>query len=153
MWNVVMEGVNSQLDGEYPMVFDFTNRDLRTIKQMSGVRALEIEDALQAGDNDVLVAMTAIALHRAGKQFVDDVLWDAPAGSLRLVETVEEDARPPDQLKPGSSDGSNTLSGEPSNTNGDLSQETSNPNSSGHQSSDTGSTSDLPTLVTSPPNN
>lgn len=103
------------LDGEYE--FDIagmltmghpeqlTNREGRRIKLMSGVRAGELSDAFESGDNDVLIAIAAIVLARAGKRFDEERLWDAPMGSgLEFVieERVEEeaDADVPPKLEP-----------------------------------------------------
>lgn len=93
---------NPVLDGDYPLDTSFfTNRELHTIKDIAGVRAGELEDALRAGDNDVVVAIALIALRRAGKQVPADVLWDLPAGRLVLdlrdddEQRAEDDALPP----------------------------------------------------------
>lgn len=102
---LIVKGLG-RLDGEYE--FDFagmlgigtpdslTNREGHRIKTMSGVRAGELEDALIAGDNDVLVAFAAIILARAGKTVNEEQLWDAPMGSgvqfdLETREAEEED--------------------------------------------------------------
>jgi hypothetical protein len=86
-------------DGEYPLdVSYFTNRELHTIKELSKVRAGELSEALQAGDNDVLVALAVIAVQRAGKPVPKDAspFWDAPSGSsLEFVLDEENDASPP----------------------------------------------------------
>lgn len=91
-----------KLDGDYP--FDYvgmmamghpeqlTNREGRTIKRMSGVRAGELNDALEAGDTDVLVALAKIILERAGRYVDEDALWDAPmASALKFDFQHEED--------------------------------------------------------------
>lgn len=89
-------------DGEYEVdVSYFTNRELHEIKRLTGVRAGELQDAFDAGDSDLIVAIAAIALKRAGKQVVDDLLWDAEAGSVMFV-AGEDDAGPPDDEQPGS---------------------------------------------------
>lgn len=94
---IVIDGI-AGADGTYILNPEeaFTNRELHRIKLMSGVRMGEIDDALGAGDNDLLVAFTAIALTRSGKTVPDDALWDAPPGAVRfVVPKVEADARPP----------------------------------------------------------
>lgn len=95
------------LDGEYEfdrndLLGSMTNRELHRIKLMAGVRAGEIQDALAAGDNDVLVALAAILLTQRGKLVDEDVLWDAPAGAGLIWEfdtaddeQEEGDAGPP----------------------------------------------------------
>jgi hypothetical protein len=91
-----------KLDGEYP--FDYvgmqtmghpeqlTNREGRTIKRMSGVRAGELNDALEAGDTDVLVALAKVIMERAGRYVDEDALWDSPmASALRFEWTADDE--------------------------------------------------------------
>ena len=111
------------LDGEYPLDLVFTHRDFRDIKRIAGVRANEVEDALNAGDVDIIVALAAIALRRAGKPFDVEQLWDAPTGNIRLDLTEEEqqtDSPPPvtrpvedEPARNGSSSPSGTPTSEP----------------------------------------
>jgi hypothetical protein len=97
------------LDGEYEADFDIgelTNRELRTIKKISGVTAGKLGEALKDGDNDLLIAYAVVFLVRAGKDpdMAESLLWDAPVGSLQFDMTDDEeeqgqaeaDARPPD---------------------------------------------------------
>ena len=101
MSSIKITGIGRAYDGEYP--FDgtyFTNRELHTIKRMSGVRAGEIPAALEAGDNDLVVALTMIALERNGKVVNEDVLWNANVGCIEAMlgegEVDEaDDADPP----------------------------------------------------------
>lgn len=86
-------------NGEYDLDLGyFTNRELHLIKQVSGVRAGEIAEALGAGDNDVLVALAAIAAKRAGKDVPLDMLWDAPSGSS--ITLIADDEEPEDESLP-----------------------------------------------------
>lgn len=108
-------------DGDWPAdLTRFTNREFHTIKEMSGVRAGELDEAFKKGDNDVLVAFTVIMLERAGKQVNRDVIWDAPAGTVTLVPDAEDvEESPPAQPPPepgGKADGAekNGSSGVPS---------------------------------------
>ena len=82
-----------ELDGEYDCDFtemtllvgepqSLTNAEGHRIKTMTGVRAGELYEALTAGDNDVLVALAAIILTRAGKRFDESRLWDAKIGAI-----------------------------------------------------------------------
>lgn len=110
MDKLIVKGLGKRLDGEYE--FDLagmmtlghaeslTNREGHRIKLMAGVTQGQMEDALIAGDNDVLVALAAILLNRAGKSFDEDILWDAPMGAGLNWEIEEreevEDERPPE---------------------------------------------------------
>lgn len=89
-----IEGIPG-LDGDYPLPdTEFTGRELHFIKQHAGVRAGEIEEALGAGDYDIILAIAAIAMQRAGRDVSMDALLDAPTGKIQVI--VEDDARPPD---------------------------------------------------------
>src|SRR5262245_20994145 len=126
------------LDGEYDLSTDFINRDFRTIKQMAGLRPTELEEAFQKRDTDLVVALAAIALRRAGKLLAEDQLWDSQLGSIRLIgDEEEEEAGPP---LSGSADATPT-SGEISSATGAVSPEMSSANGSGALHSVTGSTS------------
>jgi hypothetical protein len=77
---------------------------LHRIKKMTGLRAGEFMEAFQAGDNDMVVALAVVVMEREGKEGAEDLLWDAPAGSVTLeddedegVVAVEDDALPPAQ--------------------------------------------------------
>lgn len=105
MDKLIVKGLGRPVDGEYE--FDFssmlgvgtpdalTNREGHRIKLMSGVRAGELEDALMAGDNDVMVAFAAIVLARNGKTVDEDLLWDAPMGAGLSFELGEREGVPP----------------------------------------------------------
>ena len=122
-------------DGDYPIDLNhFTNKELHTIKQLSGVRAGELEEALDAGDNDLILAFAVIALERSGrsmpKQAVD-VLWNADFGKFTLVIPDDEDAdaSPPSQTPSANDENDsdnekNESSGKGSNGAGDAHQET-----------------------------
>jgi len=87
------------LEREYELVPPFTNRELHIVKQVAGVRAGEVWDAMEAGDNDVLVALAHIAVRRTGAPRPSlDELWDLPAGGIELAEpeAVEDPTTPPD---------------------------------------------------------
>ena len=114
-------------DGEYDLDLSyFTMRELHTIKRVAGVRAGELDDAINSGDSDVVVALTVIALERAGKNGVNvDLIWDAPMGRVSLIagdeEPVEDDAVPPPTVPPASggvssSPGSESPASDPSPT-------------------------------------
>ena len=93
-----IEGVSPLVDGSYEFdIGTFTNREMHVIKEISGVRGGEIGEALAAGDNDIVVALTAIVLKRNGKTVPVDVLWDAELGKITLdaADEEEDEDRPP----------------------------------------------------------
>src|SRR5215203_1654 len=101
------EGVHKAYDGEYE--FDigagFTNREWHIIKQIAGVRVGEFDDALSAGDNDLVVAIATIVLKRYGKEVDADTLWDTAAGTITMEveDEVEADPTPLPDTKTSSS--------------------------------------------------
>ena len=121
------------LDGEYPLDLVFTHRDFRTIKQVAGVRANEVMDAINAGDLDIIVALAEVALRRAGKSHSIEDLWDSEAGniSLDVTDTEEDPENPPLLAEDEKSDGDIESSGNGMSRSTELSPETSSPDSSG----------------------
>lgn len=85
-------------NGEWPLAdFYFTNRELHRIKQISGLRAGELIEALDANDSAAYVGVAVVALERAGKNIDPDEFWDAPVGSISLnLEEADVDAVPLD---------------------------------------------------------
>lgn len=90
-------------DGVYPLDTKeepLTLRELHLIKKVSGVRSGELEEAGDAGDSDLMVALAVVAMRRAGKVRkehalqVSDLLMETALGVIRYRE---DDARPPDE--------------------------------------------------------
>jgi hypothetical protein len=102
MDSLTIEGI-PVYNGEYPLDMSyFTNRELNLIKTVSGVRAGELSEAFEAGDNDLMVAIAAIAIWRSkGEKPNMDPLWDAAAGKFTFniedteAETEDESLPPP----------------------------------------------------------
>lgn len=92
------------LDGDYSLdIENLTNRELHLIKQETGLRAGELEDAFTAGDNDLLVVMAMVMLARDGKpaSMTKDLLWDAPAGSAITFDfSKDESEKEADKIPP-----------------------------------------------------
>jgi hypothetical protein len=93
----IADSGNPHVDGTYPIEVPLTNRDLHSLKTIANVRMGEIEDALQKGDNDVVVAFAYIGMTRNGKPVSVETLWDLPAGLIQveLPGAEEDDATPP----------------------------------------------------------
>ena len=94
---IIIDGIHG-FDGTYEMSDDigWTNRELHIIKRISGVRAGEIVEALQAGDNDVIVAIAVIAVRQSGKdwQAFETVVWESESGSIIVPDKEDDDAVP-----------------------------------------------------------
>ncbi len=123
MPTVKIEGCG-YLDGEYPLDLNFTHRDFREIKQISGMRANEVQGALEAGDLDVVVAIAAIAMRKNNKRYELDDLWDTGAGAISL-EMDEEEEEVPLTMPPPSSKNDGGESNDSSRTPSGLSSSTS----------------------------
>jgi hypothetical protein len=84
----------------------FTNRELHIIKQVAGVRAGQLFEAMEAGDSDLLVALAHIAIRRMklNRPSLDE-LWDLPAGDI-TVGAEEETVDAADPTPAGDESGS-----------------------------------------------
>lgn len=154
MAKLQIEGI-APLDGLYDLqIGAFTNRELHTIKEISGVRAGELKEAIEAGDNDLMVAFAAIVLARAGKQFTVEQIWEADTGQLIVIPDAaveEQETRPPisastngsesSHVDAGSSSEHASSSGPPSDDDGD--SRASSLSRIGSRGSDVSSLSDL----------
>lgn len=79
----------------------FTNRELHTIKQVAGIRAGELFDAMEAGDNDLVVVLAHLAVKRAGRnQPTLDMLWDMAPGEID-ISSPETNGGPPTSTPSG----------------------------------------------------
>lgn len=112
---VVISGVALGVDGEYPLdAASFTGDELHLIKQVSGVRAGELAEALGAHDYDLVVAFATIAARRAGRQ-VDPALLSAAAVGAISVNFDDEEAeeRPLDSPPPNGNENASGGDAEP----------------------------------------
>jgi hypothetical protein len=102
-----VDGLNGEY--EFATLDTYTSRELHFITQESGVRPKELEDALDNGNVAVVIAMSRISLHRAGKpKGQSELLWDAKPNAFKIVKTDAEEAaakeagkRPPDSSASG----------------------------------------------------
>jgi hypothetical protein len=85
----------------------FNGHELHLVKKVAGVRLGEIEEALAAGDYDVIVAITAIMVCRSGRVTraqvpeLVEMLLDADGGKITIEEAAEvADDRPPSVASP-----------------------------------------------------
>ncbi len=100
MLKITLKGIPGY-DGVYEFrMEDVLHKDLHTIKQLTGVRAGELNEALAAGDHDLIVAFTQIALERAGKPIHPELLWEAKLGSIEVEDVPEDDEENPTPVQP-----------------------------------------------------
>lgn len=119
-------------NGEYDIDLAFTNRDLHTIKRITGFLPGDVEQAMNRLDNDMVVAFAINALRRKGHIVDEDTLWDAEVGKITLIGDRVDDADPP---PPTSSEGG-TRPDEPTASSG----ASGNNGGDSHQVSDQSST-------------
>ena len=79
-------------DGRYEFDdFSFTNRELYEIRKLSGIRAGELIEALEANDTSAYVGVAMVVLARHGKHLEPDDLWNSKVGSIVIDLGVEKD--------------------------------------------------------------
>lgn len=108
MPKLVIKSVGS-LDGEYemPTMNDLTNRELHFIRSTCGLSPAAIVGGILEHDAGLAVALAAIALDRAEKQYDVDALWDAEGGAVvyDFTDAIEEKKTdPPEQPPSGGSE-------------------------------------------------
>jgi hypothetical protein len=128
-------------DGTYTLNLErMTNREIHTIKRISGYTPIEYNDAGKRGDTDFWVGVAIVGLHRAGHAVVnEDAIWDADAGAIAVTfdDEQEQNENPPHQATAAAESDSQPSSGPPSSTDSATHPE-SNPISTGTPDSDTG---------------
>lgn len=145
---IIIKGIGG-IDGEYDLdiaaMLDFghpetlTQREAHKIKKATGLRLGELEDAVDSGDSDMVIAFAIVALDRAKKRYDIESLWDAPLGAVVLEADEQQPASDEaDDADPLSSDDRNG-SPEPNGSNGGGS---GNPQSEPHPPSDPSPTGD-----------
>jgi hypothetical protein len=75
----------------YAMPTAFTYREMGRIKTLTSIRAGEIEDALLAGDTDLIIAIAQLSAERAGDSAPIQALEDLEFGAIRVEADQDED--------------------------------------------------------------
>lgn len=83
--------IPNQVPRRYPVPDNFTYRELQTIKTVTGLRPAEFEEALGAGDPDIVIALAMICAKRAGHNMAADDLFDLEIGGITIEGDDEED--------------------------------------------------------------
>ncbi len=84
------------IDGnEYPIPQSFTFKEMSLIKRLSGVRAGELQQAMDAGDTDLMAAIAIIAMRRSGAEVDEAKFFDADIGSVTVTGPEEVNGGPP----------------------------------------------------------
>lgn len=108
MPTLTVKDVDTRIDGVYPCEFEFTGRELHTIKQICGIAGGGFLAAFIEGDAGLHIAVAAVILQRNDKFFDIDALWDAPFGNVLVaLDPQGDDENPPEQPPKGGSETAN----------------------------------------------
>ena len=96
---VVLDTVGvPQLNGTYDLDFEFDHGELHLIKDVAGLRGLEVDDAMEAGDTDLILCLGVIGSLRAGRLKPSDTreavaaLMKEKVGTIKLADTEDDEA-------------------------------------------------------------
>lgn len=67
----------------------YTYREIKTMRQITGLEPAQFEDAVEKGNADLAIALAVVSSSRAGKPLNPDALYDLPFGAI-MVEEDEE---------------------------------------------------------------
>lgn len=77
--------------GTFAVPEEFTLREMRSIKTLTGLLPGQIEEALDQGDLDIVLALVIISAARAGNKVAEETVLD---WTLSEIEFVDEPAAP-----------------------------------------------------------
>jgi hypothetical protein len=143
----------SGFNGDYPLDLEeefLGNDELHELKKETGIRGGEITEALDAGDNDLLVMLAVFAVRRSGKTISPSVVWKAKVGGIEFIVDEEEEGE--ESLPPPSEPDEPKNGLETAESSGATSELPADPSPvtqlrTGIPSSDTSADSDPETLV------
>jgi hypothetical protein len=70
---------------------EFTLREMRMIKDVSGLLPGQIEEALDQGDTGVITALVLVSAYRSGKRLDEETVLDWKLTDLEFIDDEEED--------------------------------------------------------------
>lgn len=76
--------------GSFDIPEEFTLREMKVIKNISGLLPGQIEDALENGDTSVIAALVVVSANRSGKRLTEDMVLDWTLSDLEFVGDEEE---------------------------------------------------------------
>lgn len=77
--------------GTFEVPEEFTLREMKTIKNVSGLLPGQIEEALDQGDTGVVTALVVVAAQRSGKKLTEDMVLDWTLSDIEFLPDEEED--------------------------------------------------------------
>lgn len=78
-------------DGEYPFDFNFSNRELNRVYEISGVLGGDLFEMLRNYHAGAYVAVACVVLQRHGKNPSPDDFWDIEGGNIAVVRNGSEE--------------------------------------------------------------
>ena len=76
--------------GTFEVPEEFTLREMKTIKNVSGLLPGQIEDALDQGDTGIVTALVVVAANRGGKKLSEDMVLDWTLSDIEFLPDEEE---------------------------------------------------------------
>jgi len=76
--------------GTFEVPEEFTLREMKTIKNVSGLLPGQIEEALDQGDTGIVTALVVVAANRSGKKLTEDMVLDWTLSDLEFLPDEEE---------------------------------------------------------------
>lgn len=73
---------------------EFTLREMRMIKDVSGLLPGQIEAALDQGDTGVITALVLVSARRSGKRLDEETVLDWTLTDLEFIDDEDEDEAP-----------------------------------------------------------
>lgn len=81
--------------GTFEVPEEFTLREMKTIKNVSGLLPGQIEEALDQGDTGIVTALVVVAANRSGRKLTEDMVLDWTLSDLEfLPDEDDEDDKP-----------------------------------------------------------
>lgn len=77
--------------GTFEVPEEFTLREMRTIKDVSGLLPGQIEDALENGDTGIIIALVVVAANRSGKVVSEDQILDWKLSDLEFIGEEDDE--------------------------------------------------------------
>ena len=76
--------------GTFEVPEEFTLREMKTIKNVSGLLPGQIEEALEQGDTGVVTALVVVAAQRTGKRLTEDMVLDWTLSDIEFLPDEEK---------------------------------------------------------------
>ena len=72
--------------GTFAVPEEFTLREMRSIKTLTGLLPGQIEEAIDQGDQDIVLALIIISAARAGNKLTEETVLDWTMSEIDFVE-------------------------------------------------------------------